>query len=74
MPMVILHLIRVPTLFNANLASLLMFESEDESEVVVVESVLVSELTSVSELDSVDDELDESASLLCQGLSEQCYI
>ena len=72
MPMVILHLIRVPTLFNANLASLLMFESEDESEVVVVESV--SELTSVSELDSVDDELDESASLLCQGLSEQCYI
>ena len=49
-----------------------MFESEDESEVVVVESVLVSELTSVSELDSVDDELDESASLLCQGLSEQC--
>ena len=72
MPMVILHLIRVPTLFNANLASLLMFESEDESEVVVVESVLVSELTSVSELDSVDDELDESASLLCQGLSEQC--
>ena len=72
MPKVILHLIRVPTLFNANLASLLMFESEDESEVVVVESVLVSELTSVSELDSVDDELDESASLLCQGLSEQC--
>ena len=30
--MVILHLIRVPTLFNANLTSLLLLESEEESE------------------------------------------